>query len=120
MTEVCGLSEIEQACEWLSDARPALRRALDGFGAAYIRGLPVSTVEDFARVRDVLIAEPTKYREKATPRSNLGAGVFSSTDLPAAQVIDPHNENSYTLTFPGLLLFGCLTAPGRSRPRRRR
>jgi alpha-ketoglutarate-dependent taurine dioxygenase len=62
-------------------------------------------------VADVLIDEPTKYREKATPRSTLGAGVFSSTDLPAAQVIAPHNENSYTLTFPSLLLFGCLTAP---------
>ena len=111
MTEVSGLTEIGQACEWLEAARPALRAALDQFGAVFIRGLPVARVEDFAQVRDALIAAPTPYREKATPRSTLGAGVFSSTDLPASQAIEPHNENSYTLTFPGLLLFGCLVAP---------
>ena len=37
--------------------------------------------------------------------------MFSSTDLPAAQPIRLHNENSYTLDFPGTLLFGCLVAP---------
>jgi alpha-ketoglutarate-dependent taurine dioxygenase len=111
MTEVSGLTEITRACEWLSAQSGALRGALDQFGAAYIRGLPIKTVEDFARVRDTLLAQPTPYREKATPRSNLGSGVFSSTDLPASQAIEPHNENSYTLTFPGLVLFGCLVAP---------
>ena len=111
LTEVPGVDGIAGACAWLSRSAPELRRALRQFGAVYLRGLPLSTVEDFARVRDVLITEPTPYREKATPRSDFGDGVFSSTDLPASQPIHMHNENSYTLTFPGLLLFGCLTAP---------
>jgi alpha-ketoglutarate-dependent taurine dioxygenase len=111
MTEVVGLTGITQACEWLSAAQPALRAALQEFGAVFVRGLPLTTVDDFAEARSVLISTSTPYREKATPRSDFGDGVFSSTDLPASQVIHMHNENSYTLTFPGLLLFGCLVAP---------
>src|SRR5262249_31346334 len=50
------------------------------------------------------------YREKATPRSDFGDDVFSSTNFPPTHEIRLHNENSYTLDFPGLLLFGCLVA----------
>ncbi|MBD0744033.1 TauD/TfdA family dioxygenase [Streptomyces sp. CBMA152] len=105
------LADAAAARDWLAAHREELRAALHRFGAIYLRGLPVHSVEDFALVRDELIPTATPYREKATPRSDYGGGVFSSTDLPAAQAIRPHNENSYTLTFPGLLLFGCLTAP---------
>ncbi|MEW1569475.1 TauD/TfdA family dioxygenase [Streptomyces sp. NPDC093509] len=99
------------ACRWLAGHRDELRMALNRFGALYLAGLPVHTTEDFALVRHELISQGTPYREKATPRSDFGDGVFSSTDLPAGQTIRPHNENSYTLTFPGRLLFGCLVAP---------
>ncbi|WP_035805138.1 TauD/TfdA family dioxygenase [Kitasatospora mediocidica] len=108
---VPGFEDIEDACGWLTALLPALRTALREHGALYLRGLPVSTVEDFARVRDVLIPQRTPYREKATPRSSFGNDVYSSTDLPPAQPIRMHNENSYTLTFPGLLMFACLIAP---------
>lgn len=105
------LAGVEEARVWLAAVHEELRAALREFGAVYLRGLPVRSVADFAVVRDELIPQRTAYREKATPRSDYGGDVFSSTDLPAAQSIRPHNENSYTLTFPGLLLFGCLTAP---------
>jgi alpha-ketoglutarate-dependent taurine dioxygenase len=96
---------------WLRESRPAIMDALRQHGALHIAGLPIRTPDDFAAARDVLLAEPASYQEKATPRSDFGGGVFSSTDLPPAQPIRQHNENSYTLTFPGLLLFGCLVAP---------
>ncbi|RKT19470.1 alpha-ketoglutarate-dependent taurine dioxygenase [Streptomyces sp. 1114.5] len=105
------LADAAEARAWLADHHDDLRAGLHRHGAVYLRGLPVRSVEDFALVRDELIPRATPYREKATPRSDFGGGVFSSTDLPAGQAIRPHNENSYTLTFPGLLLFGCLTAP---------
>ncbi|MEV7443073.1 TauD/TfdA family dioxygenase [Streptomyces sp. NPDC091204] len=104
------LADAAAARDWLAGHRAELRAGLDRFGAVYVSGLPVRSVDDFAVVRDELVRRATPYREKATPRSDFGSGVFSSTDLPAAQAIRPHNENSYTLTFPGLLLFGCLTA----------
>ncbi len=111
LARIPGLADMAAARAWLTAARPELTRALHTHGAVYLRGLPLTEVGDVAAVRDVLIPESTPYREKATPRSDFGQGVYSSTDLPASQRIHMHNENSYTLTFPGLLLFACLTAP---------
>jgi alpha-ketoglutarate-dependent taurine dioxygenase len=109
--EVSGFDDIAEACAWLESVAQPLKAALHEHGALYLRGLPIADVDDFAAVRDQLIPAATPYREKATPRSDFGRGVFSSTDLPAPQRIQMHNENSYTLTFPGLLVFACLTAP---------
>jgi len=106
-----GAAGMDEACQWLKEAEPELSPALAEHGVIFIRGLPVASSADVALVRDILIPRRTPYREKATPRSDFGHGVFSSTDLPPAQAIRMHNENSYTLTFPGLLLFACLVAP---------
>jgi len=102
---------VVQVCEWLAGHRDAVREVLDVHGAVVLPGLPVRTHEEFAAIRDAVFASRASYREKATPRSNFGDDVYSSTDFPPSQSIRPHNENSYTLTFPGLLMFGCLTAP---------
>jgi alpha-ketoglutarate-dependent taurine dioxygenase len=102
---------VEDAGAWVRTHHSALRTALARHGSLYLRGLPIASAGDFAAVRDELFAARAKYQEKATPRSDFGDDVFSSTDLPPAQAIRMHNENSYTLTFPGLLLFCCLTAP---------
>ncbi|WP_433347507.1 TauD/TfdA family dioxygenase [Microtetraspora malaysiensis] len=104
-------SDLGETCDWLRENREAIRAGLDEHGALYLRGLPVKGVEDFAEVRDALIAKLAGYVEKATPRSHFGKDVYSSTDLPPSQTIRPHNENSYALSFPGLLMFGCLIAP---------
>ncbi|MFC9607031.1 TauD/TfdA family dioxygenase [Streptomyces niveus] len=102
---------IDPAIAWLTDQRTAVRDELHRSGALLIRGLGVGDAADFGRVRDVLMPRRAGYKEKATPRTDFGEGVFSSTDLPAVQPIRLHNENSYTLDFPGTLLFGCVTAP---------
>ncbi|WP_018791296.1 TauD/TfdA family dioxygenase [Salinispora arenicola] len=105
------LGDLASAEDWLAERRDAIRGELLRHGHLMIRGLPVATPADFAAVRDILLAERAAYKEKATPRSSFGDDVFSSTDLPPAQPIKLHNENSYTLDFPGVLLFGCLKAP---------
>lgn len=102
-----GLS-LGEGCEWLSTAQSDLRCALDAEGAVLIRGIPVSSEDDFGRIRDVVIRQRAQYKEQATPRTSFGDDIYSSTDFPADQHIMLHNENSYTLSFPGLLLFGCL------------
>jgi alpha-ketoglutarate-dependent taurine dioxygenase len=100
-----------EAMDWLTEHRAEIRAELLRSGALMVRGLPVASTEDFAAARDILLPQPASYKEKATPRSDFGSGVFSSTDLPAVQPIRLHNENSYTLDFPGVLMFGCLVAP---------
>ncbi len=105
------VQDVTQAGQWLAENRTALKDELLRSGCLMIRGLPVASAADFAAVRDVLLPQRAAYKEKATPRTDFGAGVFSSTDLPAVQPIRLHNENSYTLDFPGTLLFCCLVAP---------
>ncbi|GAA3031141.1 TauD/TfdA family dioxygenase [Actinokineospora globicatena] len=108
---VTGLPDMATAADWLRSNRPAVMDAVRTNGCVLLRGLPIGTTGDFAVARDILLPSPAGYKEKATPRSDYGHGVFSSTDLPASQPIRLHNENSYTLEFPGYLLFGCLVAP---------
>ncbi|MFI9029575.1 TauD/TfdA family dioxygenase [Streptomyces sp. NPDC053560] len=106
-----SLDDADAARAWLAEHRTAIRAELLRHGQLLLRGLPMRRPEEFARLRDVLVQERAAYREKATPRSSYGEDVYSSTDLPRQQAIHLHNENSYTLDFPGLLLFGCLQAP---------
>ncbi|MFJ8233539.1 TauD/TfdA family dioxygenase [Streptomyces sp. NPDC094448] len=106
-----GHGSAEAAAGWLTEHRAAVRAELHRSGAVLLRGLPIHDAASFATARDALVVQRAGYKEKATPRTDFGEGVFSSTDLPAAQPIRLHNENSYTLDFPGVLLFGCVTAP---------
>lgn len=106
-----AFDSLDAATSWVGEQGEAIRAELHRSGCLMIRGVPVRDASDFARVRDVLLPKRASYKEKATPRTDFGEGVFSSTDLPAAQPIRLHNENSYTLDFPTVLLFGCVTAP---------
>lgn len=109
--EIPGVRDMDEAVRRLEQEREAITRELTEAGSVLVRGLPVEDASAFGRVRDVLLPRPAAYKEKATPRTDFGGGVFSSTDLPAIQPIRLHNENSYTLDFPGTLLFCCVTAP---------
>ncbi len=111
IASIVDIANMDAAADWLRANLPMIRATVQQLGCVLIRGLPVVTTEDFAVVKDLLLPSPAGYHEKATPRSDYGHGVFSSTDLPAVQPIRLHNENSYTLEFPGFLLFGCLIAP---------
>ncbi|MFI0418778.1 TauD/TfdA family dioxygenase [Spongiactinospora sp. 9N601] len=106
-----GVHDLDTALAWFGERMPDVRRTLLKEGCLLVRGLPIRSVADFARVRDLVVTRPASYKEKATPRTAYGEEVYSSTDFPAAQEIRPHNENSYTLKFPGILLFTCIDAP---------
>jgi hypothetical protein len=74
-----GLSTLAELQEWLLASRYALRCLLHELGAVVLAGLPVRSPQDFAHVRDALISERAAYKEKATPRSDFGDDVYSST-----------------------------------------
>jgi alpha-ketoglutarate-dependent taurine dioxygenase len=111
VVRTAGLDGISAATDWLAAHKQEIRAELLRHGHLLIRHLPLTDAESFAALRDVLVDERAAYKEKATPRSDYGSDVYSSTDLPAVQPIHLHNENSYTLDFPGLLVFGCVDAP---------
>jgi hypothetical protein len=108
---VPGRLSLPAAADWITEHLPELHRTRLEHGAVMLRGLPFTSPDEFAVLRDRLIRRPADYVEKATPRSAFGNGVFTATDFPPRRQIRLHNENSYALRFPGLLVFGCLTAP---------
>ncbi|WP_327370478.1 TauD/TfdA family dioxygenase [Streptomyces sp. NBC_01217] len=105
------LGTVADAVDWLQEHREELRAQLLRSGCLMLRGLPARDAAGFAALRDVLLQKRAAYKEKATPRSDFGDDIYSSTDLPPAQPIMLHNENSYTLDFPGTLVFFCVQAP---------
>ncbi|MEX3107523.1 MULTISPECIES: TauD/TfdA family dioxygenase [unclassified Streptomyces] len=102
---------LERSADWLSEHLDDLLDLRTEHGSVLLRGLPFTTAAEFALLRDRIIGKPADYVEKATPRSAYGRGVFTATDVPARRRIRLHNENSYALSYPGLLVFACLTAP---------
>ncbi|MFJ8885914.1 TauD/TfdA family dioxygenase [Streptomyces sp. NPDC102402] len=96
---------------WVADAWSGIRAALVGHGAVLVRGLGLRDVEDVGAVLRRTAVEPVSEREAFAPRRTHSPGVHSSSAWPPNQPMCMHHELSYTLGFPGLLLFACLSEP---------
>jgi alpha-ketoglutarate-dependent taurine dioxygenase len=96
---------------WVAQHRDALRAVVAQHGAVVVRGLGLRDAAQvaavFQRLGNGLMAE----REAFAPRQAYSEGVYSSTKWPANQPMCMHHELSYTLDFPSLMLFACLSAP---------
>jgi alpha-ketoglutarate-dependent taurine dioxygenase len=95
---------------WAAENRDALRAAVAEHGAVMVRGLglrdPAEVGAVFRRLANGLMTE----RESFAPRQAYSDGVYSSTKWPSNQPMCMHHELSYTLEFPGMMLFACVTA----------
>ncbi|MEW1693649.1 TauD/TfdA family dioxygenase [Streptomyces sp. NPDC091265] len=96
---------------WAAGARDGLRAALVEHGAVLVRGLGLRDIADVAAVLERLDLEPVTERETFAPRRTHSPGVHSSSPWPPNQPMCMHHELSYTLEFPGLMLFACLAEP---------
>ncbi|GGT76121.1 TauD/TfdA family dioxygenase [Actinomadura citrea] len=114
LVRVDGVADAASAQAWLADNRERVLTELRRHGSLMIRGLPLASPEHFAAARDVLLEDHLEVpREETTPRTGYGNGIFSATDLPPVQRIRLHCEDSYSVVFPGILLFCCLVPPER-------
>jgi alpha-ketoglutarate-dependent taurine dioxygenase len=99
------------APSWAAEHRDALRAVVAEHGAVMVRGLELSDAAEigavFRRLSTGLMAE----KEAFAPRQTYSDGVYSSVKWPQNQPMCMHHELSYTLEFPGLMLFACRTAP---------
>jgi alpha-ketoglutarate-dependent taurine dioxygenase len=100
-----------EAVGWVTEHRDALRAVVTEHGSVLIRGLGLRDAAEvgtvFRRLSGVLMTE----KEAFAPRQTYSEGVYSSSKWPANQPMCMHHELSYTLEFPGLMLFACLQAP---------
>jgi alpha-ketoglutarate-dependent taurine dioxygenase len=98
------------AAEWAAEHRDALRAVVAEHGALLVRGL---RLRDAAETEAVFrrLGSLMGEKEAFAPRRRYSEGVYSSSKWPPNQPMCMHHELSYTLDFPGLMLFACLVAP---------
>jgi alpha-ketoglutarate-dependent taurine dioxygenase len=99
------------APRWAAEHRDALRTVVAEHGSVRVRGLglrgPAQVGAVFRRLATGLMRETEAF----APRRPVSDGVYASSPWPRTQPMCMHHELSYTLEFPGLLLFACLGAP---------
>ena len=95
---------------WAAEQRDALRALVAEHGSLLIRGLQLrdaaGTEAAFRRLGSLM-----SEKEAFAPRRRYSDGLYSSSKWPPNQPMCMHHELSYTLDFPGLMLFACLVAP---------
>lgn len=96
---------------WYKNNAEQIQQDLKAHGAVLFRGFKVDSQAHFQAFADVAITSKAAYIEGATPRTELGGGIYTSTEFAQEQEIKPHNELSYVTQPPSVLAFCCLQAP---------
>jgi alpha-ketoglutarate-dependent taurine dioxygenase len=94
--------------DWVRHNHVFIRTSLLKYGALLFRGFDLATQGAFERFLPCISARLMTYMEGATPRTELGENVYTSTEYPADQSIAFHNELTYVTTWPRLLWFCCI------------
>jgi alpha-ketoglutarate-dependent taurine dioxygenase len=96
---------------WLASNMPWVESRLERYGGILFRGFGLSSQADFERAVAATGIELMNYVEGATPRTEIGQKVYTSTEYPSAETIFPHNELCYVATWPMKIWFYCLVEP---------
>jgi alpha-ketoglutarate-dependent taurine dioxygenase len=99
------------APSWAAEHRDALRAIVAEHGSVLVRGLGLRDAAGVGAVFQRLTTELMTEREAFASRRAYAAGVYSATKWPPNQPMCMHHELSYTLQFPSLMLFACLSPP---------
>src|ERR671915_2126274 len=99
------------APSWADEHRDVLRAVVAEHGSVLVRGLGMRDAAEVGAVFRRLATGLMTEKEAFAPRRTYSAGVYSSSKWPPNQPMCMHHELSYTLEFPSLMLFACLTAP---------
>ncbi|GAB5097907.1 TauD/TfdA family dioxygenase [Caballeronia sp. HLA56] len=97
--------ELPDACASALQAR--IERAKREYGGVLLREFAPWGSQGLDRFASLFGETLQAYEFGSTPRSRIGGAVFSSTEYPADQWIDQHNEQSYTLRWPESIFFYC-------------
>lgn len=96
---------------WYCSNEAEINDTLMQFGAVLFRGFKMHDQDDFSEFVARVFSRPAAYVEGATPRTNLGTGVYTSTEFSNRHEIAFHNELSYVTEPPGRLAFCCIQPP---------
>ncbi|MFV5996501.1 TauD/TfdA family dioxygenase [Streptomyces sp. NPDC056231] len=99
------------ALNWAAEHRDALRAVVAEHGSVLVRGLGLHDADGTGAVFSRLATGLMTEKEVFAPRRTYSDGVYSSSKWPPNQPMCMHHELSYTLEFPGLMMFACVSAP---------
>ncbi|AXE76285.1 MULTISPECIES: TauD/TfdA family dioxygenase [Streptomyces] len=99
------------APSWAVEHRDALRALVAEHGSVLVRGLGLRDAAETGAVFSKLATGLMTEKEVFAPRRTYSEGVYSSSPWPPNQPMCMHHELSYTLEFPSLMMFACLSAP---------
>lgn len=77
-------------------------------GAVLLREFDVPSIDDFRHFAASFGHSLLSYEFGSTPRTDIGSGIYTSTEYPAHQSIPLHNEQSYSREWPMKIWFHCV------------
>jgi alpha-ketoglutarate-dependent taurine dioxygenase len=104
---ICARNNDLDPGAWANANRSFLAKRLLQHGAILLRGFALNRPEQFRQFVESISGGTLPYRERSSPRSRVIENIYTSTDYPSDQSIFPHNEHSYSITFPQKLYFWC-------------
>jgi alpha-ketoglutarate-dependent taurine dioxygenase len=100
-----------QLLPWYRRNRERLERELCLRGGILFRGFPLAGAEAFEEFVRAVTPDLMEYKERSTPRTEVGNRIYTSTEYPSHQCIAHHNEFSYSYTWPMRIFFFALIPP---------
>ena len=103
---------LPEGCEWASGVAGELSKAAFEHGAVLVRGLPITSPEDFDAIVRAFNYPNFSYADSLSNayRINFTPRVFSANEAPSDITIFLHHEMAQTPIYPSKLFFFCQTA----------
>ena len=92
---------------WAGNNLSLIEKNLSSHGAILFRNFQVKDTVYFEQVIKAVSGDLLEYTYRSTPRSRVGGNIYTSTEYPADQFIQLHNENSYASSWPMKIWFCC-------------
>jgi alpha-ketoglutarate-dependent taurine dioxygenase len=92
---------------WLESNTAKVESHLLVSGGLLFRDFPISSTADFEKFLSSLKVPRLEYKQRSSPRHQVGNFVYTSTDHPKDQFINMHNEHSYSHEWPLKISFFC-------------
>ncbi|MBD2245039.1 TauD/TfdA family dioxygenase [Nostoc sp. FACHB-888] len=95
---------------WASSNGDWIEKQLIQYGGLLFRNFQINTHSEFANFMQAIAGELIEYSYRSTPRSQVDAKIYTSTEYPPDQSIPLHNEMAYSLNWPMKIAFFCVKA----------
>lgn len=95
---------------WTRNNAALVEQHLLKHGALLFRGFNIHSVQAFDAFVQSVNPDVLTYSERSSPRKEVHKNIYTSTEHPADEYINMHNEHSYTNHWPLKIIFYCLIA----------